>query len=1023
MELSIPRSDIKDIYAWNVYYAKKIITHLQKKIVFIENEEVVLNLEESISQVRVIVDEDTEIPQKSKSIVLTSLSQKPEGLHFGVVECEESMDIDNPFLNSNKVSRSPPRCPTSEKHIANLQITTMQQPSSNRTLSSEQQSNVNCSTNILLQETESTENQHEQPGNSFLSNHASSSSSYLPSQIYISTPQDSQENQEHEWKTVQAHKRARNDSPGGDKQLKQTIMSDYWLKAPTPTSNRFASLDEVPDETNQTRTDAVKESIQPPPIFVSDVGDIQPLRQLLETISPLGYSIKCLYNDQVKIQPSTSEYYRIITKALNEKKTHYYTYQKKEERTFRVVLHDGEWSDYSASCSEYEPNSKHENSSEVDDPAPCRSNQRTNRSPKEGKTSSSCATMGHGLENMDIPGSSTQISTHIITQNVVYEVNESQHPEVKKGKKRNINKDAWKRTIKSKESFSRKHQRRQITNCRCKCSLKLTEEQQNQIFQAYHNLTSSTQQNLYLEGCVRPTDVKRHRSRKSINPRHRSRSFLYEIKIDGKLITLCQSAFLAVHGIKRSKLRRKIQKNNADPKDSRGIHHTRPNRTKIDTLAAVRKFIEELPARESHYSRSDNKLRKYLDSHLSVAKLHRNFLEKSQNEKVSYEMFRKIFTEEYNISFGFPRKDICKECTLFLARLQQAEVAHDKTSTQTLKVARELHIRKAEVFQKKISEEAKANDPYVLSICLDYQKNLPVPVTNITDEYYLRQLWIHNLGIRCLTTGKTNMYMYAEHFAQKGPNEVISCLQDYITQNQKPEQRYLKLFCDNCFSQNKNRYLFVFLDQLCSNNIFEAIEIWYPIPGHSMMPVDRDFAVIEKQRVKYDKVDNPEVYVNMIKGCRKKNPFDVVFVQHSLRSNGCLEKGDRSIKVKNYKLWLDSHIKKTVPGISKARRIKFSRNEQPQLSATYSGPMELIKLYKVGQNRKVCGQPTLAYANEYLQIKQLKFDNVMHLVKHIISLDTEFFTRTMSDNGSIIQQNNLVSEELHQVQEADAVYE
>ncbi|CAG9840591.1 unnamed protein product [Diabrotica balteata] len=165
-------------------------------------------------------------------------------------------------------------------------------------MSSEQQSNENCSTNILLQETESTKNQHEQP----------------------------------------AHKRARNDSPGDDKQLKQTIMSDYWLKAPTPTSNRFASLDEVPDETNQTRTEAVKENIQPPPIFVSDVGDIQPLRQLLETISPLGYSIKCLYNDQVKIQPSTSEYYRNITKVPNEKKTHYYTYQTKEERKFLVVL-------------------------------------------------------------------------------------------------------------------------------------------------------------------------------------------------------------------------------------------------------------------------------------------------------------------------------------------------------------------------------------------------------------------------------------------------------------------------------------------------------------------------------------------------------------------------------------------------------------------------------------------------------------------------------------------------------------
>ncbi|KAK4883817.1 hypothetical protein RN001_000088 [Aquatica leii] len=99
-------------------------------------------------------------------------------------------------------------------------------------------------------------------------------------------------------------------------------------------------------------------------------------------------------------------------------------------------------------------------------------------------------------------------------------------------------------------------------------------------------------------------------------------------KKKGILIKLCQSAYLAVHGIKRSKLRRKFQKNNAEPKDSRGLYYTRPTKTKTDTLVSVRRFIEELPARESHYSRSDNKLRKYLYSHLSVAKLHRHFFTK-----------------------------------------------------------------------------------------------------------------------------------------------------------------------------------------------------------------------------------------------------------------------------------------------------------------------------------------------------------------------------------------------------------
>jgi hypothetical protein len=101
-----------------------------------------------------------------------------------------------------------------------------------------------------------------------------------------------------------------------------------------------------------------------------------------------------------------------------------------------------------------------------------------------------------------------------------------------------------------------------------------------------------------------------------------------------------------------------------------------------------------------------------------------------------------------------------------------------------------------------------------------------------------------------------------------------------------------------------------------------------------------------------------QIYVFNFDATPRKQ-FDVVFVQHSLRSNGGLKEG--TIKVKHYKLWLDSHIKGTIPGISKTRRVKFSRNEQLQLSATYTGLMEPIKLYKVGQSRKLRGQPTLAY--------------------------------------------------------------
>lgn len=581
------------------------------------------------------------------------------------------------------------------------------------------------------------------------------------------------------------------------------------------------------------------------------------------------------------------------------------------------------------------------------------------------------------------------------------EKKEHKKPEQKVGRKRKQNTEAWKRNIKKKSHFGAL-QSRPIRNCRCKCASKLNIEEQNIIFQQFKAFSASTEQNIYLKGCTEPHTPRRLRNRKE-NAKRRSVSYRYKVQVGEKTIQVCQNAFLDLHGIKRSRLRRKIQISSTVLKDLRGRHESRPNRIGTDILNKVRRFIEELPARESHYSRTQNKLRKYLEADLSVAELHRRFLKENRDEtKISYEMFRRVFTEEFNISFGYPRKDICKTCTTLLVSLQQANLNSNDDKKNELKVQHELHLRKASVFQTELKDIVKEKNPNILAICFDYQKNMPVPVTNIQDEYYLRQLWIHNLGIKNLATNQTTMYMYAEHFAHKGPNEVISCLHDFITQHRTQNHKILKLYCDNCFSQNKNRFLFAFLDQLCLKNVFESIQILYPVPGHSMMPIDRDFGLIEKRKLKIDKIDNPEYYVNLVRSCNMKHPFKCVFVQHSLRSDGKLKEDDRIIKIKDFKGWLTPHLKPCISGISQARFIQFYKGVRPKLKESYFGELKEIKLYRIGQSRLIAGTPTLAYGESYLSIKCAKLQNIMHLLGFVTS-DTEFFKRTLTDNAKAVR--------------------
>lgn len=65
--------------------------------------------------------------------------------------------------------------------------------------------------------------------------------------------------------------------------------------------------------------------------------------------------------------------------------------------------------------------------------------------------------------------------------NVISEGNEG-----KKENKSKLNKEKWKRvTNNSKKSLLRTVQKRDIPNCRCKCSTKITREEQKTIFDNY----------------------------------------------------------------------------------------------------------------------------------------------------------------------------------------------------------------------------------------------------------------------------------------------------------------------------------------------------------------------------------------------------------------------------------------------------------------------------------------------------------------------------------------------------------
>jgi len=124
---------------------------------------------------------------------------------------------------------------------------------------------------------------------------------------------------------------------------------------------------------------------------------------------------------------------------------------------------------------------------------------------------------------------------------------------------------------------------------------------------------------------------------------------------------------------------------------------------------AVRQFILEQQPRESHYSRASNSEKLYLPATTTVTTLHRLFLDQNpqwnpnnglQYNKITYGYFRKNFNEEFNISVGYPRSDLCNTCELIHKRI---EVAREENRTfENLRQAQLSHWDSAETFYEEM---------------------------------------------------------------------------------------------------------------------------------------------------------------------------------------------------------------------------------------------------------------------------------------------------------------------------------
>lgn len=416
----------------------------------------------------------------------------------------------------------------------------------------------------------------------------------------------------------------------------------------------------------------------------------------------------------------------------------------------------------------------------------------------------------------------------------------------------------------------------------CKCAYeckKLNTEQIVKIRDKFRRLSYEKQGN-YLMSRLSLVAIKRRRKTKKESPENSRRqcSVYYTVPGDTGVLHVCKRTFMRWFSLSNSRLQLLIEhvkrgevsfisKSGKNPKS-----HEKARKYTEEIRNSVILHIMQFPREESHYSRNKNS-KEYLSPDLNISRLYYAFLEQNTGIKISLQFYRRTFRKYFpDLAFHRPRTDTCMQCDKLKMKAKEKMTSDFKVIKES-----EMHLRKAEAARKlmlKNMRDAQEPDSDTLVASMDLEKVLFVPTLTHSQMYYSRQLSVYNLCIHVGDSGKSYMCVWHEGIAGRGANEVCSCFLK-VTTSGLTTKKNIQLWCDNCAGQNKNQMLIFAMMYLVATKKYESVECRFLVSGHSFMPCDQDFAIIEKRK-KVVKAMVPEDIKKMIEKARLHSPFTVV---------------------------------------------------------------------------------------------------------------------------------------------------
>jgi len=283
-------------------------------------------------------------------------------------------------------------------------------------------------------------------------------------------------------------------------------------------------------------------------------------------------------------------------------------------------------------------------------------------------------------------------------------------------RKKKRNPDQWKRNIrKTRKAKGQPHVNstgkavpaKEILPIQCKCrftcSESFTAEARGEICEEYYALGEYGRQKDYI---LRNVIVRNVQSRKVLSrddngkediSQSRQISVGYYLEYLGSRKRVCKSFFMKTLRVSNRVIMTAIEGRSTSgvfaKSDGRGRKPS-VNKTDDEHVQAVKDHIQSFPTVESHYCRKETQ-RLYLDSKLTIKRMYELYVVNCRSQygeaysPVSSGVYRKIFTEHFNLGFYKPKKDRCSECEKFELMSASDQEAYKSNIEQHLERHRE----------------------------------------------------------------------------------------------------------------------------------------------------------------------------------------------------------------------------------------------------------------------------------------------------------------------------------------------